>query len=252
MAYFSGQGKLFVAKSINGVVQGGYRWVGNVPDFKPTFENTNLEHKESFSGSRLLDKVITTEVKAKISATLEDWSKENLALAVRGATQTVASGSVAVGTPEVFPSGLKAGDLFPLKYQNVSAVVIKDSAGTPATLAATTNYTVDASTGMVTIVDPGTFVQPFKASYTYAAGESTPFFSTAANEVSVRFEGVNTANNNQKVIAEIYRVALDPTKELGLISSDLASFVLEGNALIDPTKPSGDAVFGQFGRLILL
>jgi len=252
MAYFSGQGKIFVAKSVNGVVQGGFRWVGNVPDFKPSFDNSNIEHKESYSGARLLDKVVTTEIKAKISATLEEWSKENLALAVRGATQTVTAGSVAVGTPEAFPSGLVAGSLVPLKYQNVSAVVIKDSAGTPATLAATTNYTVQADTGMITIVDPGAFVQPFKASYTYAAGESTPFFSTAANEVALRFEGVNTANNNQKVIVEIYRVALDPTKELGLISSDFASFVLEGNALVDPTKPSNDAVFGQFGRLILL
>jgi hypothetical protein len=54
------------------------------------------------------------------------------------------------------------------------------------------------------------------------------------------------------VLAEIYRVALDPTKELGLISDDYGKFSLEGNALVDPTKPATDLVFGQFGRLVYL
>ena len=62
---------------------------------------------------------------------------------------------------------------------------------------------------------------------------------------------MNTADNNKKVLAEIYRVALDPTKDLGLISNDLGKFQLEGNALVDPTKPD-DLVFGRFGRLVYL
>jgi hypothetical protein len=67
MAYFSGQGKVYVAPLVNGL-PGAFRWVGNVPDFKPTFETSKIEHKESYSGQRLLDKVITTENKSKITA----------------------------------------------------------------------------------------------------------------------------------------------------------------------------------------
>lgn len=251
MAYFSGQGKLFVAPIVDGVIAGGFVWVGNVPDFKPAFENSKIEHKESFSGSRLLDKTITTEVKAKISATLEDWSEDNLALAVRANTATVAAGSV---VDEVLPLNLVAGDIVATKKQKISAVTMEDStAGTPLVLVDGTDYrVVDADFGTIEILDPTGFVQPLKVSYSNAAGKSTAFFSAAAKEVAIRFEGVNTADGNKKVMAEIYRVALDPTKELGLITNDLGQFILEGNALVDSTKASNDAVFGQFGRIVFL
>ena len=57
---------------------------------------------------------------------------------------------------------------------------------------------------------------------------------------------------NPKVLVEIYRVALDPTKDLGLITNDLGKFQLEGNALVDSTKPDNDLVFGKFGRMVYL
>ena len=62
--YFSGQGKLKIAPIVAGIIAGGYRWVGNVPDFKPAFANTKLDHKESYTGQRLTDKTITTELKS--------------------------------------------------------------------------------------------------------------------------------------------------------------------------------------------
>ena len=113
--YFSGQGKLFVATLVNGI-PGQFRWLGNVPDFKPSFDTSKIEHKESYSGQRLLDKVITTENKAKVTAELEDWSKENLALAVRGAVNAVNAGTVTTGAPETSPAGLVAGSIWALKH----------------------------------------------------------------------------------------------------------------------------------------
>lgn len=249
MAYFSGQGKLFIAPLVDGVA-GAFRWVGNVPDFKPSFEVAKQEHKESYSGQRLLDKVITTENKAKITAELEDWSKENLALAVRGVAHSASAGTVNTAGAEVSPAGLVAGSIWALKRQKVSAVTIKDSAATPVTVA-TTDYTVDADFGSITIVNPASYTQPLKAEYAYAAADSVAFFTQAIQEVSIRFEGVNTADGNKKVLCEIYRVALDPTKDLGLISNDFGKFTIEGSVLVDSTK-SADLVFGQFGRLVYL
>lgn len=250
MAYFSGQGKVFVAPLINGV-PGEFRWVGNVPDFKPAFETAKQEHKESHSGQRLLDKVLTTENKASITMELEDWSKENLALATRGTPQTQASGTVTTGSPETSPASLVNGSIWALKHQKVSAVVIKDStAVTPATVDPS-DYTVDADFGTITIVDIGTYVLPLTVSYSYAQVQNVAFFTQPITEVAVRFEGVNTADSNKKVLVELYRVATDPTKELGLISDDFAKFTLEGSALIDATKPD-DLYFGKFGRLVYI
>lgn len=248
--YFSGQGKLFVAPLVNGV-PGQFRWLGNVPDFKPSFDTSKIEHKESYSGQRLLDKVITTENKSKVTAELEDWSKENLALAVRGSVNAVNAGTVTTGSPETSPAGLVAGSIWALKHQKVSAVVIKDSAATPVTVD-TADYVVDPDFGTVTIVDVTGYTLPFTASYSYGAVDNIAFFTQPIQEVALRFEGVNTADGNKKVLAEIYRVALDPTKDLGLITNDLGKFNLEGNALVDPTKPDNDLVFGKFGRLVYL
>lgn len=248
--YFSGQGKLKVAPIVAGVV-GAYRWVGNVPNFAPAFDTSKIEHKEAWSGQRLLDKVLTTENKSTFSADLEDWSRENLALAVRGQANQVASGAVVVGTPIIAPPALAAGDVWALPHQKLSSVVVRDSAGSPATLVLTDDYTVDADFGTITIVDPTGYTQPFRAHYSYGGVDVVAFFTQPIQEVSLRFEGVNTADGNKKVLVEIYRVALDPTKELGLITDDLGKFTLEGSALVDETKPA-DLVFGQFGRMVYL
>lgn len=250
MAYFSGQGKLFIAALVNGI-PGEFRWLGNVPDFKPTFDTSKLEHKESYTGQRLLDKVITTENKSKVSAELEEWSKENVALAVRGSVTTGAGGTVTAGAPEASPANLTNGDIWALKHQKVSALTVKDSAGTPVTVDPS-DYTLDATFGTIVMIDAASYTAPFTAAYTYAAVDSVAFFTEGIQEVALRFEGINTADNNAKVLAEIYRVALDPTKELGLISNDLGKFTLEGSALVDSTKPANDLVFGQFGRLVYL
>ena len=66
--YFSGQGKLKVAPIVGGIIAAGYRWVGNVPDFKPAFAASKNDHKESYTGQRLTDKTLTTELNSTFSA----------------------------------------------------------------------------------------------------------------------------------------------------------------------------------------
>ena len=81
--------------------------------------------------------------------------------------------------------------------------------------------------------------------------EVVPFFTQGVQEVALLFEGINTADSNKKVRAELYRVALDPTKELGLITENFGQFVIEGTTLIDETKGE-DPLFGKFGRMVYL
>ena len=245
--YFSGQGKLKIAPIVAGIIAGGYRWVGNVPDFKPAFATSKNEHKESYTGQRLPDKTLTTELKSTFTATLEDWSPENLALATRGNAQKTTTGAV---TGELSPATLKVGEDWLLTNGNISALTITDSATSPVTVA-TDDYTVDLTYGTVNMLDMGTYVLPLKASYTTGVVEIVPFFTAPAKEVAVLFEGINTADANRKVRAELYRVELDPTKELGLITESFGQFMLEGTALIDNSK-GNDPLFGKFGRMVYL
>lgn len=243
--YFSGQGKLKIAPIIAGVIASGYRWVGNVPDFKPAFAATKLEHKESYTGQRLPDKSITSELKATFTASLEDWSPENMALATRGSVKKTTSGAIA---DELSPALMAAGDTWLLNHSNITALVVTDAA---AATVAPADIEVDLAYGTVTLKNVGAHTFPLKASYTSGVVSVVPFFTEAAKEVALLFEGINTADGNRKVRAELYRVALDPTKELGLISENFGQFTLEGTALIDETKGE-DPLFGKFGRMVYL
>jgi starvation-inducible outer membrane lipoprotein len=95
------------------------------------------------------------------------------------------------------------------------------------------------------------YTLPLKATYSYGATQSVAMFTAPIKEVAIRFEGVNTAENNEKVLVEVYRVAVDSAKELDLITDSNGRLSLEGEVLIDPAKPF-DAQYGQFGRYVKL
>lgn len=245
--YFSGQGKVFIASRATNGLPTAMRWVGNVPDLKITLETEKLEHKESSSGQRLTDLSLITGKKTSVEFTLEEFSSDNLALALYGTKSSITGSTV---TGEILANPLAAGDYARLINGKVSSVVIKDSAATPATLVAGTDYEVTSSDhGTLKILNIGSYVQPFKADYSYGEQVNVGLFQAAAPDRWLRFEGLNTADALKPVLIELYKVSLDPLAELALISDELAKFPLSGAALYDDTKV-GDAILGQFGRVV--
>lgn len=249
MAYFSGQGRVFLASRDSNGNPINLRWVGNVPDLKISLNVETIEHKESYSGQRLTDLQLIKSKDGEFSCTLEDFSVENLELSLYGQTTTTASGSV---TGELLASGVVAGDMRLLANTFVSSVVVKDSDTPPNTLPAS-QYQVFASQGAIKFIDitsGGPYVQPFKVDYSYGGSKQVAMFRAAQPEVWLRFDGVNTADSNRPVIVDLYRVAINPTKDLSMIGDELQRFELTGRVLADLTKPDSGSM-GQFGRMIL-
>jgi hypothetical protein len=253
--YFNGQGKIYIGARDSGGNPLAMKYLGNCPEFKFSLEETTLEHKESTSGLRLTDVRLTTELKASTSMTLEQLDADNLNLLLFGASQTQATTAVTAET--VSGSTTPAvGDTYLLASQNIAALVITDSTGSPKTLTAGTNYEANLATGQITILDlttGGAFVGPLKAAYTRTAATiATKLFGTAALDYWLRFSGVNTAvSGSPAVMVDLYRVRLSPTQDMGLITDDVAQFALEGSVLADETKTQA-GVFGQFGRMVML
>ena len=244
--YFSGQGKLFIASRLSSGLPGPLRFLGNVPELKIGLKTEKLEHKESTSGQRLTDLSLITGKSSSIEFPLEDFSQDNLALALFGNKSSIAASTV---TAEVMPTAA-VGDYLRLRYGKVSAVVVKDSAGTPATLTLGTDYSINsADHGSIKILNLGAFTQPFKVDYSYALQANVGMFQAAAVDRWLRFEGLNTANELKPVLVELYKVSLDPLSELALIGDNLTKLTLSGAALYDDLKV-GDAVLGQFGRVV--
>ena len=249
MAYFSGQGRVYLAARDAGGNPLALRWAGNVPDLKVSLNIETIEHKESYSGQRLTDLQLIKGKDGEFTCTLEEFSAENLALSLYGEAASATGGTVSA---ETFPTGIAAGETRLLANPFVSNVVITDSSGTPKTLPAS-QYTVHENQGAITfnnITAGGPYVQPFKAAYTYGARRSTAMFKSAQPEVWLRFDGINTADGNKPVILDLYRVAINPTKDFSLISDELQRFELSGRVLADTLKDA-DGPLGQFGRLIV-
>src|SRR5512143_3360856 len=144
--YFSGQGIVELAVVAAGV-PGVFRDVGNVSVFEFSLAQDFAEHYESRTGQRALDSRIGRQKKPTLNMTFENWDKANLALLMQGAASTQ---PVTPVTNETIAASLPAvGDILRLGAANVSAVTIKDSTGTPKTLTADTNYSLDASYGEI-------------------------------------------------------------------------------------------------------
>ncbi|HLA34970.1 MAG TPA: hypothetical protein VJ001_08905 [Rhodocyclaceae bacterium] len=249
MQYASFQGRVYLAKRDENGNPIEMRSPGNVASLKLALKTDVLEHYESQTGQRSLDHRMIKSKSATIELTIEEFTKENLALALYGNFQvgtgdTVAAEPFGGATPVV-------GDRYCLAHPKVSSLIVKDSAGTPATLTHGTHYTADTDFGAIQLLDIAGFTPPFAASYSYGAVTEIGLFTQPLPERFLRFEGMNTAQGNAKVLVELYRVAFNPLKDLALISSDYNKFDLDGALLADASKPYDDAL-GQFGRITMI
>lgn len=246
MPYFSGQGKCYLATATAGV-PGVFRFVGNVPVLNVALETDVLEHKESTSGQRLTDLRLIRGKSAKFSFTLEEFDKDNLALSLYGAASTITGSTV---TAEAFPT-VAVGDFVKTAKQKLSSIVVKDSAGTPATLTLNTHYEVtSADHGTIKFINLASFTQPFKIDYTYATVTNVNMLTQGFTDRWVKFDGLNTADTNKATLIELYKVNFDPIAQMDMISDDIWKMELSGGALYDSTK-AADTTLGQFGRIIL-
>lgn len=245
--YASFQGRVFLGKRDADGLPIEVRSPGNVAELKLSLKTDVLEHFESQTGQRSLDHRLVKQKSATVNLTIEEFTKENLALALYGNHVVGTAGTV---TAEPLGAGpLLVGDRYFLAHPKVTNLVLKDSAATPVTLTLGTHYTADTDFGAIQCLDVTGFTAPFKASYAYGVATEIGIFTQALPERFLRLEGINTAQGNAKVLVELYRVAFDPLKEISFISDEYNKFELEGSLLADTTK-AYDAVLGQFGRIV--
>ena len=247
--YASFQGRVFLGKRDSQGNPIEVRSPGNVAELKLSLKTDVLEHYESQSGQRMLDHRMVKQKSATIKLTIEEFTKENLSLALYGNYVTDAPDDVA-GEP-VGGAAPVIGERYFLAHPRVSALEVSDSATPPTKLTAGTHYTADVDFGALQFLDTTGCIAPFKASYAYGVVTDIGIFTQALPERFLRLEGINTAQSNAKVLVELYRVAFDPLKEISFISDNYNKFELDGSLLADSNKPF-DALLGQFGRIVLL
>lgn len=240
--YLSGQGVLLLATKdgTTGEPNSGFRAVGNVSALTIGNEVTEFEHKESQSGQRAVDLTLITEISVAVNMTMESIESENLAIALKGTGADVIAGTV---TDEAV---IGYDDLWtPLDFINIAAFVLTN-VGAIVTYVLDTDYELDAAAGAFRTLSGGSIsdLDPLLADYTYVAQETVDALTVGANPVRwARFHGLNTADSDNPVTVDIFKMEITPLAELALINDEIAQMAVEGNALSDATRSTGSKFF---------
>jgi len=244
MAYMSFQGRVYLgARDTNGQPV-DLTSVGNVATLTLNPKRESLKHHETQTGERALDLTLTRTREVSFNLKLEEFLVDNLALGLYSQAVSVAAGSVS--GEQVGPNAPILGARYALAHTNVDSLVLTDSAGN--TLTRDQHYQASDAHGGITYLDLTGMTPPIQAAYNYAARQDLGIFTAPAPERWLRFEGVNTADDNRPVVVELYRAVFEPVGALDLINNELGELDLSGELLADPTKTPSDPL-GRFGNL---
>lgn len=250
---YSGQGPILLGDfdATNGKAASGYmtnlRKVSCVSSvLKTTMQVEKKKIKESCSGQRLTKYNLLKTKGGGVELTLHEFDRDAMAMALYGTAVVVASGTV---TGETFPT-VAVGDTVMLKHPNVSSVVVKDSAGSPATLTSGTHYTPPSAApnhGDIEIVNLASYVQPLKADYSYA-GYSNIVAMSANNVIKgLVFKGINTGDGNKPVRLMIPKIDWDPS-DYDWLGDEESPLTLKGEMMY-VAELASDGSYGPFMRV---
>ena|SRR5215831_3469092 len=251
--YFIGAGDIYVAQLDPNFNPLDFRNVGEAPVFE--FDPT-VDYADSFATNKLTPNLQDLHIPIKTSApvhlTIKERTAANLELELFGKATSEVGGSYTAD--EAFPPNIMAGQtvLIPGGHVGISALVIKDSSATPATVTPA-DYVVNPDAPLVTFLSVGSYTQPFKAfSYTYGDSEIVTILEEATPELCIVFDGRNLANASEHIWCRLDRVSLGPATKVTLKSgtnagtgNEVGLYELAGAALVVPGRSS----YGEYRSL---
>lgn len=239
---YRGQGQVFLAKRVSGK-PAGLEFIGNVSELTLNPQTEKIEHMESQTGNNSVDKVIERGLKVEISMTIDSMASENLARMVFGKVTTDAAATVTAETHLAYP-----GKKVILDNINLTSFDLLTDAGAATTYVAGVDYEIiDLAAGMIRILVGGAITegQEIEANYAHGASETVAAFGQPNIEYWLRFNGLNTAEENNPVIIDCFKVRFAPSQDVAVINDDdFATYQQSGDCLFDATQP----VNGKLGR----
>jgi hypothetical protein len=245
---FSGVGIVTVYERDSAGVRGKGYDMGEVNPLSVTIEAPRSEMKTSRTADRGTAFSMAQSRAGRLSMTCKTLTDFSRTLLNVGTFSDAVAGAALVNVP--LPTGLAVGNVAKIPGENLTAVSVTDSTGTPKTLAAS-QYELDPVAGTLRFLDVttgGPYVQPFKVSATPGTLSVISGLQAQDKEWFVVLSMVN-AHNGDKSMFEAYRWRFSPDGEQGLISDDYGQWVLSGTMERDDTKLAS-AVGGQYYRIV--
>ena len=175
--YNLGRGIIYLA-TINATTgkpdAGGWRDVGNAPEFNVTVEAETLEHRSSRQGLQVVDKEVVISQDASLNFSLDELNAENLALFFSGAKATHTNAAIAGFTEyemiTAAAGGVTLGRWYDIVDSNGNrAYVIDatkldlDNGDDDTDLVLNTDYTLDLTMGRIFLLSTATNISAGEA-----------------------------------------------------------------------------------------
>jgi hypothetical protein len=242
--YTLGTGKVYFDQFAQGTLVGtGQRYFGNTPEFSLSSESEVLDHFDADNGIRQKDDSVLLELNRTGEFVTDHISPENLALFFLGSNDVLVQ-AAAVGATDAFADvavnrryQLGVSPSNPAGVRGVTNVVVEVGA---ATMVLNTDYTLDAATGGITILDAGINAgDDVDVTYDVSSASYNQVVSSANAELygALFFQGTNPKG----VIFDYYfpYVVIRPNGDFQLKSADewqQLSFSIEILKLDDNTE----------------
>ncbi|HFF9504116.1 TPA: hypothetical protein ACGE99_003792 [Serratia marcescens] len=240
--YYYGQGKVYLARRDENGRPGAFRWVGDVSELSITLAFEQKTAKSSRSGKLVNTRRYMTSQSGAVTSAWHNFSADNLSLLLNS---DVVRNYPRIIENEILPPNISAGDRIALSHQNVWGVEVGG-------LTEGQDYTVDAPWGMIDFITTPVN-QPVSVDYSRASSTTAAIFNGKTDEFAFRYESLNLAESNQRMLVELYRLSFEPLTTLQLINNDAKMAALETAAEImyDLTR-TDDPIFGKFGRVTMI
>ena len=182
---------------------------------------------------------------ASISLSFAEQKDSIFAFATLGIVR--AAGSPNTVTDEELPGDLADGDVWFLggktRHRAITDLVISG-------MTVTTDYTLDAASGMVTFIGDQSASPPPTASYGHTDPQYVSLLQAPVKRYFVSQEFINKQAANDPGSLELYKVQVDPTDNMDMQSEEALISSLKGSCLADLNRDP-DELLGQFGRRVL-
>jgi len=177
------------------------------------------------------------------SATLTDYSPENVAMGFFGDVTALSAGTATSEAVTVYVGGLNL-----LAHFADSITSVKSSDGT------TTFDPLDPVTGEgdYALVDGGlsipagsaiTDASNIKVTYAYGAKSIVEALTHSADIYEFYFPGFNEARESKRFVLHGYKVRLGAADQLAIVTDDFGNMTIKGTLLKDDTKPAGTSQY---------
>ena len=230
--YFSGQGKILVAVR-DGASVGGFDEVGDVSSL--VIRAGNILNQKAVSGGQTPDFGWTPGDVPMFEMNVDNFSPDNLARSLYGLKTEVVADSI---EDEVVVA--VSGKSVPLAHVNLSSFTSLRNSDLSTTYVLDTDYEIDLPGGMLYFPDGSaiTNAQSLRASYDTGTYHKISAGVIAPPYLWLRFNGLNTAEDNKPVIIDIYKARYSPVDIVSLIQdADFSTLLVGGRIFYDDTQP---------------